>query len=196
MYTMENQCTCSDTKLRGVKVTCIDRVSPCKSPDCEQQNPLQWPANEAIVILCVAMWLQTHALDDQAKPKSMPRSRDILEDICYGTFTRGKYTCARNWGLMRKETVCSKGRIFRSLWYVYAQYLFTGDGKHTNHFSGWWVREEASWSDTVIFDFGFFYPGTCTIYQGLGPYGPWCSYTSGENCVGGTLQLGVLAIDV
>ena len=48
---------CVDTKLRGIKATCIisgdsgPRVSPRFQR--EQKKPLQWPANDINVILCV-----------------------------------------------------------------------------------------------------------------------------------------------
>ena len=58
---------------------------------CKQQQALQWPKNEAIVMLCIHVYEHT-------RQRSLNTCRD-LEDTCYGVITRGKNTYARKWRL-------------------------------------------------------------------------------------------------
>ena len=70
----EISCACVDTKPRGIEATCIvscDRGRPRVSLhfQCEQQKPLRWPANKAIV-LNFWVYVFTNTIDDGAKPEA------------------------------------------------------------------------------------------------------------------------------
>ena len=95
--------TCADTKRRGIKATCIvssDRAQPQISSYWKQQKTWQWPADKAMVILCVNILQTQSAMElNQKLTESMPRRhspRDIYKgDITYVRHWRGGYCLKR-----------------------------------------------------------------------------------------------------
>ena len=95
--------TCADTKPTGIKATCIvssDRAQPQISSYWKQQKPWQWPADKAMVILCVNI----------LQAQSARELKACQEDTHHGTFTR---EISRMWDI-EGEGIAWRGHSFRS----------------------------------------------------------------------------------
>ena len=87
------------------------------------QNPRQWAANEAIVVLSVCTCIATHLMMDlnQKLIKSMPR-----EDTCCSMFTIRQKCLCKKLGVKKWEGICLKGTYFQGFTVSMYQLIICG----------------------------------------------------------------------